>query len=157
MPTPQPLAPLEPILRDLLNEHRGLLTHLEQQQAGLRRLDVKAVDAATAGQEACRRRIAALDARRRQLVRDLTRAAGDVPLSQLLAGFDGAPALAPLAADLRDVVRLAAARAKIVGRLASSLLGHLNTAARLLNGDGRYGKTGATAPIYKQARLRAVA
>ena len=160
MPTlpADPLAPLEAVLREMLAEHRALVGHLDAQQAGLRVLNAGAIEATTALQELSRRRIATLDARRRQLVRDLTRSTAEVPLSKLLAtlGADR-PELVALASELREVVRQASARAKIVGRLTASLLGHLNTAARLLDGDGRYGKTGTPMHLARPSTLRAVA
>lgn len=157
-PTADSIAPLESVLRELLIEYRALIGHLDEQHAGLRVLNAAAIEATTARQESSRRRIATLDARRRQLVRELTRSSAEVPLSQLLATLGGGrPELVALASDLKEIVRQASARAKIVGRLTSSLLGHLNTAARLLNGDGRYGKSGTPMQLDLPSRLRAVA
>lgn len=136
------LTDLENILQALIGEHERLLRHLDVQHAAMKKLDARAMDDAAAQAESARLRIVTLDTRRKQLV---------TQLAQLLR-VDGQPTLARIAEampaaqaqskkkllDLRDklkaLVSHAASRAQLSGKLAGSVLGHLNTVVRLLAG-----------------------
>ena len=147
-----------------------LLSHLERQHEAMRSLDARTVEAASAAQEACRRKIVQIDARRRAAVRALspatpatgprlaaTAATPEPSLRQLIAARPDLAPLGPVADELRSVALACAGRAKSVSRLASGLLGHLNTAVRLLAGDGRYARdgTGVLRPAESKLRMTA--
>jgi hypothetical protein len=147
----RPLAELENILRLLVAEHRKLLTHVEAQQAAMRAMDLKALDAAMNQQEAARLRIATIENRRRGAVVQIARAARIDPtgltLTKLAALYP--PQSQPLLAlrdELKEVAAAIGTRTQVSGRLAGALLGHLNTVVRLLAGAvekaGLYSKHG---------------
>ena len=132
------LPELESVLRALADEHRRLLAHVEAQQAAMRAFDLKAMDDARNQQEASRLRVAALETKRRTVVAHIAAAFklnGRVTLSQI-AELHPPRRQALLAArdEIKDVATAIAARSHIAGRLASSVLGHLNTVVRLLAG-----------------------
>lgn len=147
----RPLSELEIILRQLIAEHRRLLAHVEAQQAAMRSMDLKALDAAVNQQEAARLRIAAIENRRRASVAQIARAAridgNGLTLTKLAALYpaQSQPLLA-LRDELKEVAATIGSRTLVSGRLAGALLGHLNTVVRLLAGAveraGVYSKHG---------------
>ena len=132
------LSEVESILQQLIAEHRKLLAHVELQQAAMKSLDLRAMDAAARQQEAARLRIATLENRRRQLCVQLGRAAKltDEMTVRKLAELNPAraPVLLHLRDELRTVIDQIQRRTHIAGRLAGAVLGHLNTVVRLLAG-----------------------
>ncbi len=132
------LCELELVLQQLVAEHRKLLALVDQQQAAMRRVDLAAMDLAVSGQEACRRRVAALEARRRGIVLLLTRGLKieqPVTLTSLAALYpQRREALLKLRDELKDVATTISSRTKVAGKLAGAVLGHLNTVVRLLAG-----------------------
>lgn len=129
---------LEPVLTGLVEEHRKLLALAEQHEQALRKLDLKAIEQFATEQEGIRLRIAMWENRRRAIVQQITRTLRLDPNTTL-------PKLAALHPPKRDVLlklrdelkRLAAAvsaRVQVAGRVAGAVLGHLNTAVRLLAG-----------------------
>ena len=67
------VADLEAALQQLIIEHRKLLKMIENQQAAMKVLDLKAMDQATQQQEASRLRIATTEHKRRSSVLALAR------------------------------------------------------------------------------------
>lgn len=145
------LLQLETILQQLVGEHGKLLKHIDRHQSAMKALDLVAMDEAARQQEACRIRIGGIENRRRVLV------------SQIAAQLrmDGHPTVARVSAaappilraklltlrqELVDVMEAISKRVTVAGRLAGALLGHLNTAVRLLSGAveqaGTYTKHG---------------
>jgi hypothetical protein len=145
------LPELENVLQLLAAEHRRLLAQLETQQAAMKAFDLKALDDSRNQQEASRLRAATLENKRRALVlliaRTLRVEANGLTITRLA---ELQPAHAKSLLKLRDELKgLAAqitARTHVAGRLASAVLGHLNTVVRLLAGavekTGVYTKQG---------------
>ena len=132
------LAELESALQQLVAEHRKLLGLVDAQYAAMRAMDLAALAAAAAGQEACRLRIAALENRRRGVVQVLSRGVkvdGPLTVAKLAALFpQRRDALLQTRDELKAVAATIATRTKIAGKVAGAVLGHLNTVVRLLAG-----------------------
>jgi hypothetical protein len=147
---PPQLLELETLLRQLIAEHRRLLTHVETHEAAVKALDIRAMDDAGRQQEACRLRIVSLEQRRRGLVQQLTRGMsvqGEPTLRKLAVLYPSkAQSLLQLRAELKSVIDQIAARNHVAGKVASAVLGHLNTVVRLISGAieraGLYTKKG---------------
>ena len=144
------LSELETILQQLIAEHRRMLTHVVAQQAAMKVLDLKGMDTAANAQEASRLRIGALEQRRQLMVRQLAavlKIDGELNIRRLaeLNPHRG-EVLLKLRDDLRAVVTQVAERTHVAGRLATAVLGHMNTVVRLLAGAveraGLYTKNG---------------
>src|SRR5690606_6540824 len=101
-------------------------------------------------QEAARLRIASMETRRRATVQQLVKASriqGEPTVGRLAEVFpDRAPVLTKLRDELREVAGQISHRSFVGNRLAGALLGHLNTAVRILAGaverSGVYTRTG---------------
>lgn len=126
------------LLQQLAAEHRKLLGNIETQQAAMKRFDLRAMEAAGAAQESSRLRIAALESRRQQAVAQLARAArvqGTLNIAQIAALFPPrAQALLSLRDELKQLAATVSQKTYICGKVAHAVLGHLNTAVRLLAG-----------------------
>jgi len=145
------LPELENLLQLLVAEHRRLLAHLESQQAAMKAFDLKALDEARNQQEASRLRVATLENKRRAvvlLIAKILRMDGQNLTITRLAELQPArrEALLKLRDELRGLAAKIGARTHVAGRLASAVLGHLNTVVRLLAGavekTGVYTKQG---------------
>jgi hypothetical protein len=146
------LADLESTLQMLVAEHRKLLAFMDTQQAAMRALDLGAMDKAINGQEACRLRISTLETKRRGIVSLLTkgqRVEQPVTITKVAALYpQRRDALLKLRDELRGVATTISSHSKIAGKLAGSVLGHLNTVVRMLAGAvertsaGTYTKSG---------------
>ena len=145
------LPELENLLQLLVAEHRRLLAHLESQQAAMKAFDLKALDEARNQQEASRLRVATLENKRRAvvlLIAKILRMDGQNLTITRLAELQPArrEALLKLRDELRGLAAKIGARTHVAGRLASAVLGHLNTVLRLLAGavekTGVYTKQG---------------
>lgn len=144
------LTELENVLGLLIEEHRRMLTHITTQQSAMKRMELNAMEAATHRQESSRLRIAGLESRRRLLSQQLAkilRLSPDATLKQISAAVPqhGLKLLA-LRDELKSLMTQIAERTHVAGRLASAVLGHLNTAVRLFAGavgqSGTYTKNG---------------
>jgi hypothetical protein len=142
---------IELLLRQLIDEHRELAEHVEAQQQAMHAGDAEQIDRATHQQQCGRTRIARLESRRRQLAVQIGRAMrlGDEPTLPLLAQLFPArsEALLALRDELRTAIEQVSTRTHRVTRLASAVLGHLNSAVRLIAGAveqaGVYTKSGS--------------
>ncbi len=141
---------IEHLLRQLIVEHRKLLKHVDAHAQAMRQMDLKAMDDSAKLQEAARTRIAAMENRRRGLVQQIARAqriSGELNLQRLaeLHPAHGKSLLA-LRDELKAIAGQIAGRTYVASRLAGAVLGHLNTAVRLLAGaterTGVYTKAG---------------
>ena len=133
---------LENVLKSLLAEHRKLLAHVEAHHAAMKAMDLEAMEAARSRQEAGRMRITALENHRRTLMQQMAAAARQPSLTigRLAELYpQHGPALLAVRNELRLVVAEVARRSHGAGRLASAVLGHLNTAVRLLAGAMHHG------------------
>jgi FlgN protein len=137
-PALKPVVDLETILADLLVEHRKMLKHLEIHQAAMQELRLPDMEAARRQQEACRARIIALESRRRTQVQQIARINQiqiQPKIPQLIEMYPQRRVqLLKLQGDLRTTMKEVSARSFIASKLASAVLGHLNTAMRILAG-----------------------
>ncbi len=133
------IADLELSLAQLIAEHKKLLAGVERQQEAMRKLDVAALELATADQEAARLRIAAIDTRRRfqlGVIAKLLKVDEKTLTLSRLADLHPPrrKELLALRNELKDVVTKISTRAKVANRVASAILGHLNTVVRIVAG-----------------------
>jgi hypothetical protein len=155
---------LEAVLRSLINEHQRLIMSVDAQRAAMKAMDLKAMDLARQQQEAARLRIATLETRRRGLVMQIVRPlglTGEPTLTRLAELFpQRSDELMRLRDELRDVVNEVSQHTTIAARLAGAVLGHLNTAVRLLAGavedSGMYTKHGVAAVNRRIGVIEAV-
>ena len=132
---------LEAILENLVGEQRKLLLQVQAQEQAIRAVDAAAMDAAAGRQEACRLRIAGLDAQRRSIVQQLIRTmrltctVDELTVARLAHLYPPRrEALLRLREQLRQVGEEISRTTQTSGRVARAVLGHLNTAVRLLAG-----------------------
>jgi hypothetical protein len=141
---------LETLLAQLIDEHKKLLGHLDKQQAAMRAFDLKTMDEVVRLAEATRLRIAGMESKRRGLITAIARAhrMSQMPTLPDIAAMypPSAPKLLKLRDELKSAVQTVQKRTNIVGKVASAVLGHLNTVVRLLAGAvekaGLYTKQG---------------
>lgn len=160
----RPITELEQLMMLLIDEHEKLLSHLEAQQSAMKKLDLKGMEASVRQQEASRLRIATLEGRRRALVSQLA-AALKIPGTPNVAELAEAlpqhkQRLMQLRGRLRELVETVSSRAHVAGRVAGAVLGHLNTAVRMLAGAveqaGVYTKHGVPKVSQRIGVLEAV-
>jgi len=159
------LAELEMVLEHLIAEHEKLLRQLESQQAAMKNLDVRAMEAAADLQEGARLRIASLETRRRSLVGQLAtglRLSSPATIAALAEAMPQAKGRLLTARErLRGLMSQIALRAQVAGRLAGAVLGQLNTVVRLVAGAaeqaGLYTKQGVPQVSSRIGMLEAVA
>lgn len=147
---PPQVCELEIVLGQLIAEHHRLLAQVERHAEAMKKIDLPAMEDSGRQQEACRLRINALEQRRRYLVQQISRAAnqpGELTLPLLAGMFPArAASLHKLRSELKSVAGQIANRTRISGKVAAAVLGHLNTAVRLVAGAveraGLYTKKG---------------
>lgn len=160
---------LERALSQLLEDQRQLLKLMAAQKEAMRKLDVRAMEALSAEQERVRLRIGAGEGRRRQLVQlaatglRMSVPAEGIGLSQLAAAVldqRRRERLLGLRESLRQTALEVDQAAAITGRLAGAVLGHLNTAMRLLvaavSDPGTYTRSGTPRLAPAGGRLGAL-
>lgn len=127
---------IEQILQQMIVEHKKLLEHVDRHQAAMKSMDLKTMDQAGTLQEACRLRISGLESRRKksaQMLAKTLRLNEELTIARLCELFpDRKPTLLKLREDLRTLTTAISGRAHVGSRVAGTLLGHLNTAVRLL-------------------------
>ena len=144
------ISELETILQSMIGEYRKLLVILETQQQAMKHCDLKVMDEAGTAGESCRMRIAGLETRRRLVLGHIAHEAkisGDATLRKLASLYPArADALLKLRDELKTVTDQMRARLYISNRVASAVLGHLNTVVSLVAGvvgkAGLYNKRG---------------
>ncbi len=144
------ISDLESILQQLIIEHQKLLKHIDAQQAAMKVLNLRGMDEATNQQEASRLRIATFEYKRRSLtlqIAKMMRVPGEPKIPQLAELFPHRKEpLMKLRTELCNAIGQISSRNHIAGKLAGAVLGHLNTAVRLLAGaveqGGLYTKNG---------------
>src|SRR5947208_10847532 len=141
---------LETLLAQLIDEHKKLVGHLDRQQAAMRAFDLKTMDEVVRLGEATRLRIAGMESKRRALITAIARAhrMSQMPTLPDIATMypPSAPKLLKLRDELKSAIQSVQKRSNIAGKVASAVLGHLNTVVRLLAGAvekaGLYTKQG---------------
>jgi hypothetical protein len=132
------ISDLHAILAQLIAQHRKLLELLDAQHAAMKAFDLGAMADLMPRQEMTRLCIGDLENKRRSLMRQIA-AAHKLPEEPRLARMaelfpQHAQALLKVRSELRDLAGQIAQRSQLSGRLASAVLGHLNTVVRLLAG-----------------------
>jgi hypothetical protein len=131
------LADLQTVLSLLIAEHRKLLAEVEKHHAAIKTIDVPGMEASRVRQEALRVAIASIDQRRRILCDQIAAAAKiTAPTLTKLAEVDPHHRARILAQrdELRSIAQQINQRSHVAGRVATSVLGHLNTVVRILAG-----------------------
>src|SRR6185503_14481806 len=156
---------LEQTLQAMIDEHTKLLVHVDRHQTAMRSLDHKTMDDLVRLQESTRLRIAALETKRRSLIQTIARAhrmtQTNLTVSDIANLYPpSAPKLNKLRAELRGLIEQVQLKTQIAGRLASAVLGHLNTVVRLLAGAvekaGLYTKHGVPSVSSRIGVMEAV-
>ena len=137
-PALRPVLELEGLLQEMLVEHLKLLKHLDSQQEAMKRMNVKEMETARNQQEASRMRVNTMEQRRKLLVQQIARInqlPGEPKIPALAALYpQRKQQLMKLRSEIEMVMKEVAAKSFIASKLASAVLGHLNTAMRLLAG-----------------------
>lgn len=132
------ITDLQAILSQLVAEYGKLLQQLDRQHVAMKKFDLNAMADLMPLQESTRLRIGELENKRRMVMRQLTTALKlpqEPRLTKLAELFPPyAAALLKARADLKDLAAQIGQRSHGSGRLASAVLGHLNTVVRLLAG-----------------------
>ncbi len=137
-PALRPIMDLEALLGELIEEHRKLLMCVEIHQAAMQSLNTPAMETSRARQEAARSRILRLELRRRTIVLQIGR------INQI-KGEPKIPVIAELYPQRRvqllklrdelfEAMKKVADRSFVANKVAAAVLGHLNTAMRILAG-----------------------
>ena len=161
---PSDLDRLSECLKSLVEEHRRLLDAVLRHDKAMRAMDAGQIEQLAAAQEQCRTRIIQSEARRRLVVANLARQAkiaGEPTLSRIATAF---PSHRVSFLAMRDELKSLATEIKnktaVTARIAQSLLGHLNTAVRLLASavekGGTYTKHGAPKLTRRLGSIEAV-
>jgi ribonuclease D len=116
----------------------------------MRAFDLKTMDEVVRLAEATRLRIAGMESKRRALITAIARAhrMSQMPTLPDIATMypPSAPKLMKLRDELKSAIQAVQKRSNIAGKVASAVLGHLNTVVRLLAGAvekaGLYTKQG---------------
>lgn len=144
------VADIEAILQQQVIEHRKMLAMVEKHQEAMKKFDLRVMEDVGHLTESCRMRITTLEYKRKTLTLQLAKSlkiAGDLKITQIADLYPAQkPALMKLRADLRELMDQITRKNFIASRVAGAVLGHLNTAVRLLAGAvekaGLYTKQG---------------
>lgn len=144
------VADLEMILQQQVNEHKKMLALVETHQLAMKKFDLKVMEDVGHLTESCRMRIATLEYKRKALTLQIAKAlkiAGEMKITQIADLYPAQkPSLMKLRTELRSLMDQISRKNFIASRVAGAVLGHLNTAVRLLAGAvekaGLYTKQG---------------
>jgi hypothetical protein len=132
------LTDLEAVLQQLIDEHRKLLSQVQRQYDAVRLYQPREMQDLARLQDATRLRVIKLDSHRRLLTLQLTRlykVEGELTISKLMEMFPARAAhLGKQRDELRSLMQQIKTQTHIAGRVATAVLGHLNTIVRLLAG-----------------------
>lgn len=132
-------AELEKLLAQLVHEHGILLNAVELHLEAMRTFKFERVAQATEAIESSRMRIVMLETRRRIVIQQLCRL-NKLPASATLAQIaevatpQGKANLLKLREALKQITTQVAKKTNVSSRVASAMLGHLNTVVRLVAG-----------------------
>jgi FlgN protein len=158
------ISDLQAILSQLAGEHRKLFDQLESQHAAMKKFDLTAIADSITRSESTRLRINDLESRRRNLMRQITitlKLPAEPKLTRLAELFPPqADGLLKVRRELRDLATKISRRSQGSSRLATAVLGHLNTVVRLLAGaverSGLYSKQGIPRVVSRVGVMDAV-
>ena len=155
-PALKPVLELEALLTELLGEHRRLLGHVEFQLQMMKQLNTRQMEVARNLQESSRSRIGNLEGRRRMLVQQIARINQlkiEPKIPQLAQMFpQRRMQLLGLRAELETVMKEVESKSFVTSKLAAAVLGHLNTAMRILSGAVGGGGTYTNRGVPKVSR-----
>jgi flagellar biosynthesis/type III secretory pathway chaperone len=158
------LQELEQLLTSLVSEHRKLLTQVERHALAMRELNLEEMDHAARQQQSIRIRILALDTARRNTLAQLARATrtnGELTITRVGELFPNRKiALNKLRDELKSIMQQIQSKSTVAGKVAGAVLGHLNTAVRIIAGAaqqaGVYTKDGSPRVAERIGMLEAV-
>jgi hypothetical protein len=158
------LSDLKTVLEQLIAEQGKLLALLEAQYTAMKKIDVKAILELGHDQESTRLRIVSLEHRRRGIVRQIAASAKlneEPSITRLIELFPPyATELIKLRDQLRGMVAKITHRTSMASKLSGAMLGHLNTAVRLVAGAieraGVYTRSGAPRVAQRIGVMEAV-
>lgn len=149
-----PLAQLEICLRQLIDDHKLLLSAVDAHEAALRSCNVDRIERAAREQDLARQRLANTDSRRRVLMHQIARQhRGPTPapttLTRLAELFpERTSSLTQLKTELASLIHAVQSKTALLARVAQSVLGHVNATLRLVAhaaaGPGTYTKQGSS-------------
>jgi hypothetical protein len=153
------------VLNLLIAEHEKLLNLFDLQRDAMKALDALKMDELTGAQESIRINITNLENRRRMLVKEIAVAlkikAEPTLLAIAAACEPHRPQILTLRQKLRNLAAAVSQRAKVAGKVANSVLGHLNTAVRMISGvtekAGLYNRYGSPQVSRRIGLMEAVA
>jgi hypothetical protein len=132
----RPILDLEAVLEQLLDQHRKLLAQINAHHAAMTKLDLPAMEQTRTQQHAARSRILVLEKQRIGLnaqIARMNKSQVELKLAQLAELYPARKSqLLRLRGELKSVVAEAARRNFISSKLSAAVLGHLNTAVRIL-------------------------
>lgn len=165
MTPPPPIATLELVLRQLVQEHRGLLAALDAHEAALRSCNLDRIERAARDQDAARQKVAASESRRRQVAHHLNRQHRSLKTLTIPALGELYPdrkaTLLALRTELVESIAKAQQKSLLIGRVAQAVQGHVSATLRLVataaSGPSTYTARGETAMPMRIGSLNAVA
>ncbi|MGA3066141.1 MAG: flagellar export chaperone FlgN [Tepidisphaeraceae bacterium] len=132
------ISDLKVILQQLIVEQGNLLSQLEAQYAAMKKFDIKTMLEVGHDQEATRLRLISLEHKRRALVRQIAAGAKlneEPSITRIMELFPPyASDFENLRGQLRALASKISQRANMATKLSAAVLGHLNTAVRLVAG-----------------------
>ncbi|HEX8340646.1 MAG TPA: flagellar export chaperone FlgN [Tepidisphaeraceae bacterium] len=161
----QPIAELEKVLTQLVAEHGQLLKCVDAHASAMRTMAVADLAAAGSAIEQSRTRIMFLEGRRRLAIAQIVRLHKVPPTASLAEIAAAAPqyklSLLKLRDQLKALTTQIARKTNVSGKVAGALLGHLNTAVRLIAGAVKqanvYTKQGTPSTRQRIGVMEAVA
>lgn len=124
-----PLADLERVLRQQIAAYRELVTLLDQHRAVLESMQLQPILEANKRQQQLRDRLAKLEQLRTAALRKAGGGTlGDVAAKHGAGGFT----LLKLRRELKELADEVGTRSRVAANIAGGMLGHLNTAVRVL-------------------------
>lgn len=161
---PSDLDRLAECLKALVEEHRRLLDVVTRHDVAMRAMKTAQIEQLVLAQETSRTRIIQADARRRLIVANIARQAklgGEPTLSRIATAFPPhRDSLLAMRDELKSLATQIKSKTAVTAKIAQSLLGHLNTAVRLLASavekGGTYTKQGAPKLTRRLGSIEAV-
>ena len=155
---------IETVMQQLIDEHRKVIVQVGKQHDAMKGFKVREMEDIAQLQEATRLRIIKLELHRRTLTQQIVKLyklKGTPTVTQLGEMFpQQRDTLFKLRDELRTLMADVRSRTQIAGRVAGSVLGHLNTVVRLLAGvvekAGTYTRFGVPRVAQRISSIEAV-
>ena len=129
---------IESVMQQLIDEHRKVIAQMSKQHDAMKRFAVREMEDIAQLQESTRLRIVKLELQRRTLMHQIVKLyklTRSPTVSELAEMFPPRrESLCNVRDELRAVMMEVKQKSQIAGRVAGSVLGHLNTVVRLLAG-----------------------